>query len=126
MRTTVEPETNPLGPKKTILVIATVVGCIGILWPKVFHPMLIGSNSNPAIDPILPPGLLKDRGPGEWLFSYALNVLFKLPFLDFIISLSGCCGVVLDTEVYMNSTVVSGDYKRYRDSFHILVKDQSK
>lgn len=61
---TVEPETSPLGPKKTILVIATVIGCIAILWPKVFHPMLAGSNSGPSSDPMLPPGLLKERGPG--------------------------------------------------------------
>lgn len=62
----VEPETNPLGPKKTVLVIATVIGCIGILWPKVFHPMLSGGSGEPSSDPILPPGLLKDRGPGEY------------------------------------------------------------
>lgn len=62
---TVETETNPLGPKKTVLVIATVVGCIGILWPKVFHPMLVGGNSSSSVDPILPPGLLKNSGPGK-------------------------------------------------------------
>lgn len=66
MRTQVEPETNPLGPKKTILVIATVVGCIGILWPKVFHPILVGPNaSGSTTDDMLPPGLLKDRMPGK-------------------------------------------------------------
>lgn len=59
---TVEPEAGPLGTKKTILVIATVVGCIGILWPKIFHPMLIGGGSSSTETP-LPP--LKERGPGE-------------------------------------------------------------
>ncbi|XP_022221601.1 resistance to inhibitors of cholinesterase protein 3 isoform X7 [Drosophila obscura] len=30
-------------PKKTALIIVTVIGCIAILWPKVFHPMMFGS-----------------------------------------------------------------------------------
>ncbi|XP_017002106.2 resistance to inhibitors of cholinesterase protein 3 isoform X9 [Drosophila takahashii] len=29
-------------PKKTALIIVTVIGCIAILWPKVFHPMMFG------------------------------------------------------------------------------------
>lgn len=62
---TLEPEAGPLGPKKTVLVIATVVGCIGILWPKIFHPMLIGGGGSSNTETPLPPGLLKDRGPGE-------------------------------------------------------------
>lgn len=39
-----------LGPKKTFLVLFTVVGCIAILFPKIFYPMMIG----PALkqDPI--------------------------------------------------------------------------
>ncbi|XP_023036848.1 uncharacterized protein LOC6652288 isoform X14 [Drosophila willistoni] len=28
--------------KKTALIIVTVIGCIAILWPKVFHPMMFG------------------------------------------------------------------------------------
>ncbi|XP_065369372.1 resistance to inhibitors of cholinesterase protein 3 isoform X2 [Calliphora vicina] len=32
-----------LSPKKTFLVIITVVGCIAILWPKVFYPMMFAS-----------------------------------------------------------------------------------
>lgn len=32
-----------LGPKKTFLVLFTVVGCIAILFPKIFYPMLMGS-----------------------------------------------------------------------------------
>ena len=35
-----------LGPKKTALVIFTVVGCIAILFPKIFYPMMMG----PAAD----------------------------------------------------------------------------
>lgn len=33
-----------MSPKKMgIIAIVTVVGCIAILWPKVFHPMMFGS-----------------------------------------------------------------------------------
>ncbi|XP_055687868.1 resistance to inhibitors of cholinesterase protein 3 isoform X5 [Lutzomyia longipalpis] len=32
-----------LGPKKTFFVLVTVVGCIAILWPKVFQPMFMGA-----------------------------------------------------------------------------------
>ncbi|XP_059614906.1 resistance to inhibitors of cholinesterase protein 3 isoform X6 [Phlebotomus argentipes] len=35
-------DTQSLGPKKTFFVLVTVVGCIAILWPKVFYPMLMG------------------------------------------------------------------------------------
>lgn len=31
-----------LGPKKTFLVLFTVVGCIAILFPKIFYPMIVG------------------------------------------------------------------------------------
>ncbi|XP_050326451.1 uncharacterized protein LOC126756962 isoform X11 [Bactrocera neohumeralis] len=48
-----------LSPKKTAVIIVTVVGCIAILWPKVFYPMMFGSNV-PAKS-----GNLKDQlGPG--------------------------------------------------------------
>ncbi|XP_011196658.2 uncharacterized protein Ric-3_1 isoform X8 [Zeugodacus cucurbitae] len=48
-----------LSPKKTAIIIVTVVGCIAIIWPKVFHPMMFGNNV-PAKS-----GNLKDqRGPG--------------------------------------------------------------
>lgn len=33
-----------LSTKKTALVIVTVVGCIAILWPKVFYPAIFGSS----------------------------------------------------------------------------------
>ncbi|XP_058981691.1 resistance to inhibitors of cholinesterase protein 3 isoform X5 [Musca domestica] len=34
-----------LSPKKTALIIVTVVGCIAILWPKVFYPMMFGGSA---------------------------------------------------------------------------------
>jgi len=50
-------ELQPLGTKKTLLIMVTVVGCVAILWPKVFYPMITGNPQKPAP--------LKDyRGPG--------------------------------------------------------------
>uniref|UniRef100_A0A1A9V281 Resistance to inhibitors of cholinesterase protein 3 N-terminal domain-containing protein n=1 Tax=Glossina austeni TaxID=7395 RepID=A0A1A9V281_GLOAU len=48
-----------LSSKKTILIIVTVVGCIAILWPKVFYPMMFGGSKTVKTD-------LKEtqRGPG--------------------------------------------------------------
>lgn len=123
MRTVVEPEAGPLGPKKTILVMATVIGCIAILWPKVFHPMLIGNSSPASVDHTLPQ-ILKDRGPGKCLLLGYL-IKFSLLFICLIVY-SGCCGVVLNSDrQYMNSTL-AGDLKRFRESIHTIGRDQSK
>lgn len=37
-----------LGPRKTMLVLVIVVGCFAVLWPKIFHPMLVGSSDQPT------------------------------------------------------------------------------
>lgn len=37
-----------LSPKKTALIIVTVIGCIAILWPKVFYPMMFASAPSTA------------------------------------------------------------------------------
>lgn len=34
-----------LGPKKTALVLVTVVGCIAILFPKILYPMMMGPSA---------------------------------------------------------------------------------
>ncbi|XP_016947478.1 uncharacterized protein LOC108022832 isoform X8 [Drosophila biarmipes] len=60
-------------PKKTALIIVTVIGCIAILWPKVFHPMMFGG--------VPPP---------------------KQNFKDQRAVPGGCCDVVLDREQFMN------------------------
>lgn len=41
-RTPSMAEEMGLGPKKTFLVLVTVVGCIAILFPKIFYPMIVG------------------------------------------------------------------------------------
>ncbi|XP_055854687.1 resistance to inhibitors of cholinesterase protein 3 isoform X8 [Episyrphus balteatus] len=52
-----------LGSKKTAIIVITVVGCIAILWPKVFHPMMFGG-ALPKPTPKehrLPGGLRQER-----------------------------------------------------------------
>lgn len=44
------PSENPLGPKKTLFVLVIVVGCIAILWPRIFHPMLFSTPNAPPVD----------------------------------------------------------------------------
>ncbi|XP_033154429.1 uncharacterized protein LOC117137197 isoform X11 [Drosophila mauritiana] len=62
-------------PKKTALIIVTVIGCIAILWPKVFHPMMFG-----GVPPAQPNFKDPRAAPG------------------------GCCDVVLDREQFLNAT----------------------
>lgn len=50
-----------LGPKKTFAVIFIVVGCIAILIPKIFYPMMVG------------PAVGKDARPSsEYFFFFCL------------------------------------------------------
>jgi len=51
-----------LGPKKTFFIMVTVVGCIAILWPKVFYPMMFSGG------PIKNKIIMDHRGSGD-LFS---------------------------------------------------------
>lgn len=45
-----EPNGGTLGPRKTLIIMVTVVGCIAILWPKVFYPMMVGpTQTKPVI-----------------------------------------------------------------------------
>ena len=64
-RSTTPSEDVGLGPKKTFLVLFTVVGCIAILFPKIFYPMIMG------------PSAKELRGPP----SKTLNNFFKLKFI---------------------------------------------
>lgn len=50
-----------LGPKKTLFVLVTVVGCIAILWPKIFYPMMF---SSPEVPPVKNNFMNKDLRPG--------------------------------------------------------------
>lgn len=60
-----EPE-SPLGPRKTLFVLVTVVGCIAILWPKIFYPMLFSAPVQPPVDNFIEK---KDFRPGGKLIS---------------------------------------------------------
>lgn len=105
-----------MSPKKMgIIAIVTVVGCIAILWPKVFHPMMFGS---------VPPktnykNAQQHGGPGgkfNWLFDYRFLFLFIWFIILFIyrycdrvfgvvcVRELGCCDVVLDREQFMNAS----------------------
>lgn len=34
---------EPFSRTKTVLVLAVVIGCFAVLWPKIFYPMLTAS-----------------------------------------------------------------------------------
>lgn len=87
-----------MSPKKMgIIAIVTVVGCIAILWPKVFHPMMFGS---------VPPktnykNAQQHGGPGgkfNWLFDYRLYFLLfdqlSFLFIDIVIVSLVLCACV--------------------------------
>ncbi|XP_017073156.2 resistance to inhibitors of cholinesterase protein 3 isoform X5 [Drosophila eugracilis] len=55
-------------PKKTALIIVTVIGCVAILWPKVFHPMMFGGVPPPKQnfkDQRAAPGGLRQERPAH-------------------------------------------------------------
>lgn len=65
---TIDPPS--LGPKKTFFVLVTVVGCIAILWPKVFYPMMFSGQTNKNV--------IKEHrtGAGELFIGYL--ILFSI------------------------------------------------
>lgn len=44
-----EPTGGTLGPRKTLIIMVTIVGCIAILWPKVFYPMMVGPTQTKTV-----------------------------------------------------------------------------
>ena len=38
-------EITNFGPRKAIFVLAIVIGCFAVLWPKIFYPMFTASVS---------------------------------------------------------------------------------
>nr|XP_036223617.1 uncharacterized protein LOC106627225 isoform X5 [Bactrocera oleae] len=85
-----------LSPKKTAVIIVTVIGCIAILWPKVFYPLMFGSNV-PAKS-----GNLKDqRGPG------------------------GCCDVVIDRDKFLNETPTEIGPQLYRKQLNLYTGEMN-
>ncbi|XP_065075563.1 uncharacterized protein LOC135699279 isoform X3 [Ochlerotatus camptorhynchus] len=45
----IEPTGGSFGPRKTLIIMVTVVGCIAILWPKVFYPMMVGPTQTKSV-----------------------------------------------------------------------------
>ncbi|KAL5288147.1 hypothetical protein ACFFRR_008786 [Megaselia abdita] len=68
-----------LGTKKTIFVLCVVVGCIGILWPKLFYPMFFGNTSSPPLP--------QSRGSVK--------------------KIGKCCDVVLDKDKFFNASLTA-------------------
>lgn len=62
------PEPSGLGTKKTLFVLVTVVGCIAILWPKIFYPMMFG----PTDAPVKNTYNNKDMRPGGGKFTFLI------------------------------------------------------
>lgn len=54
-----------LGPRKTLFVLVTVVGCIAILWPKIFYPMMFSTPNAPPVDNFVEKKGMKPGGTGE-------------------------------------------------------------
>lgn len=84
-KTTTPRSTTPyndppgLGPRKTLFVLVTVVGCIAILWPKIFYPMMFGGSA--------PTDVNKDlKGDGKYRRQCLSKSIF--PSLRFWISQS--------------------------------------
>jgi hypothetical protein len=74
MPATSSSASSEFGRGKTIGVLALVVGCFAVLWPKLFHPIFVGrSNQEPraAMDPSKSPTPFA-RDFLEFLFSYDL------------------------------------------------------
>lgn len=74
-----EPE-SPLGPRKTLFVLVTVVGCIAILWPKIFYPMMFSSSSGgPPVD-----NFIEKKGfqPGGKIFLLIFSSIFIFHYVN--------------------------------------------
>ncbi|CAB0035902.1 unnamed protein product [Trichogramma brassicae] len=54
------------GPRKTIVILAIVVGCFAILWPKIFYPMLTAS--------LYPPPPIETSGCCDVIFESDVTV----------------------------------------------------
>lgn len=59
-----------LGPRKTIFVLCTVAGCIAILWPKIFHPMMFGADDASPTNNLPNINNIHNLRPGGKFLSY--------------------------------------------------------
>ncbi|KAF4532252.1 hypothetical protein B566_EDAN004339 [Ephemera danica] len=78
------------GTGKTIFILAIVVGCFAILWPKIFYPMLLTSISGTPPHPSVPP---VDNVEAN----LCCDVIFETD-VTAIKVLTEMCGHILDTE----------------------------
>lgn len=65
---------SALGPRKTLFVLVTVVGCIAILWPKIFYPMMFSTPDAPSVDNYVENKGIKHGGPGKLSFRNENNL----------------------------------------------------
>lgn len=113
-----ETQAAPLGPRKTIFVLATVIGCIAILWPKIFYPMMFGTSEVPIKNTYIN----KDIKPGG-KFHRMLSINLYSMQINFGVH-KGCCGMVLDHEKYANVTQSAGQ-SGYRKQLNLMTGEIS-
>lgn len=58
----------PIGPKKSIFIMVTVIGCVAILWPRVLQPMLFGG-ATPSKN------IINDESVGKYKSFYFIHNL---------------------------------------------------
>lgn len=77
--TAVSSDPPGLGPKKTLFVMVTVIGCIGILWPKLIYPMMFAAQA-PAKVPV------KDyrAGPGGEMMTFLMYFFFHYKNTEYL------------------------------------------
>lgn len=114
----------PLGPRKTIFVLATVIGCIAILWPKIFYPMMFGGSEVPVKNNYMNKDLAGKPGGkcaevSNWISLQEINELEYL-----VNNRKGCCGMVLDHEKYANVTQPAGQLG-YRKQLNLMTGEIS-
>ncbi|XP_055381742.1 uncharacterized protein LOC129612226 isoform X7 [Condylostylus longicornis] len=122
MKTTQTSQYNEgLGPKKTVFVMVTVVGCIAILWPKVFYPMMFGSS--PPQQPY------KDYRPGgaSILNLEKKSILLSSNKFDVLIGYFPqsvkCCEVILDEEEFVNASAVEIGPQLFRKNYNFFPEE---
>ena len=54
--------TNDLGTGRTVVILTVVIGCFGVLWPKIFFPMFHSTiTTNNEVDRGMHPSMMHPR-----------------------------------------------------------------